>query len=146
MSDIVAIPGPGKGWRKGGRMHLPAVLKIVQEHGPVSADEIAKIGEIPAASVRYTIQLARSKELIHVADYDRHVGKQGRWANLYSLGKKKDATPPVNDQAQYFRQYYERKRAGILMKRRAHDQAKVGKPAPDRFAHALQIFQIGNGK
>jgi hypothetical protein len=146
MTDIVPIPAAVNGKRGsklGLRKHMTTVLDIIRENGPVAPDEIARLAGIAVSSVRYTVSLAREKELIHVADFDRHTGRQGRWAKQYAIGKKRDAKEPVNDQAEYQRAYQENN-ARLALKRRDDRRKKSGKPKADPFALALQIFQMAS--
>ena len=77
-----------------------AIVKLLNEQGPMTAAEIADALEFNRKRVDGSIVKARQAhgtEIFRIAGYRRQVGIQGREAAIYALGPGDDARRPRMD-------------------------------------------------
>lgn len=74
-----------------------AIIKTLQEEGPMTAADIADHLEMEKERVSGAIVLMRhhGTKFLHIVNYKRQRGNGGREAPVYALGPGKDAPRPV---------------------------------------------------
>lgn len=74
-----------------------AIIKTLQEEGPMTAADIADHLEMDKERVSGAIVLMRQHgtKFLHIVNYKRQRGNGGREAPVYALGPGKDAPRPV---------------------------------------------------
>lgn len=74
-----------------------AILKTIQEEGPMTAADIADHLEISRERISGAIVVMRSygTKFLRIVNYKRQRGNGGREAPVYALGPGKDAPRPV---------------------------------------------------
>ena len=117
-----------------------AITRLLQEIGPMTANELAIQLSMKVRTVQSCISTSRATPERHfyVIGYERQVGRRGLWAQIYQAGNKRDARTPVIDRSVTDARYREKKEAAQRLAR--HPGFEKGNP----FAVAmLQVMGSG---
>lgn len=107
------------------RMCDVLVLRVLLEHGPLSAAQIAAKGEMKRAAVNEGLRHLGAAKRIYVSGFDE-TGTQGRERPIYAVGNLPDAvfTPMTNSEhrARYAAQHPEEIRMRDRRRRNGWDK------------------------
>lgn len=123
-----------------------AIVKTLNEHGPLTVDDLADLSEIPKSSIQSALSYYRkggkSSKVFRIVSWLRVQGCRRGWVPVYGKGPAADAPKPPADTKSNQAEWRKRNRAAIRARASLARAKARGDEQPIATNPFFQLFQV----